>query len=46
MDVNSQQLVERYKKLGGDARLEVIPGLGHGGKVFYESESLVKFLLE
>ena len=46
MDVNSAPLIERYKLLGGDARLEVLKGLGHGGTAFYESESLVKFLIE
>jgi pimeloyl-ACP methyl ester carboxylesterase len=46
IDPNSHVLVERYRKLGGDARVEIIPGLGHGGKEFYASESLVKFLLE
>jgi pimeloyl-ACP methyl ester carboxylesterase len=45
-DVNSQAVVERYQRLGGEARLEIIPGLGHGGKVFFRSESLLKFLLE
>ncbi len=43
---NSQVLVDRYRQLGGDARLEIIPGLGHGGKPFYNSESLLKFLIE
>lgn len=42
---NSGVLVETYKRLGGDAKLETIPGLGHGGKPFYSSESLVKFLI-
>ncbi|MGD9722579.1 MAG: alpha/beta hydrolase family protein [Pirellulales bacterium] len=45
-DVNSHELVARYAKLGGDARVEVLPGLGHGGKEFYASESLAKFLTE
>ena len=43
---NSEELVERYRKLGGDARLEIVPGLGHGGKEFYQSQSLVGFLIE
>ena len=46
MDANSRAVVDKYTQLGGDAKLEVIPGLGHGGAVFYESESLVRFLLE
>jgi pimeloyl-ACP methyl ester carboxylesterase len=45
MPANSQTLVERYKQMGGDAALEIIPGLGHGSPVFYQSESLAKFLL-
>lgn len=43
---NSQVFVERYRQLGGDAAVEIIPGLGHGGKEFYNSESLAKFLTE
>jgi pimeloyl-ACP methyl ester carboxylesterase len=43
---NSRELVERYRKLGGQAAVEIIPGLGHGGQIFYQSESLVKFLIE
>lgn len=46
MQANSLPVVEKFKLLGGDARLEVLPGLGHGGAKFYESESLVKFLIE
>jgi pimeloyl-ACP methyl ester carboxylesterase len=45
-DVNSLRLIDEYKKLGGDARLETLKGLGHGNPAFYESESLVKFLIE
>ena len=45
-EANSALLVEKYKRLGGDARLEIVPGLGHGGAPFYNSESLVKFLIE
>ncbi len=46
IDPNSWAVIEKYSQLGGDAKLEVIPGLGHGGAKFYESDSLVKFLLE
>ncbi len=46
LDVNSQAVIDKYRVLGGDARLEILPGLGHGGKEFYASESLVTFLLE
>jgi pimeloyl-ACP methyl ester carboxylesterase len=45
-DANSQTVIEKYHRLGGDARLEIIPGFGHGGKPFYNSESLAKFLIE
>jgi Prolyl oligopeptidase family len=46
MGANSQIIIEEYHRLGGDARLEIITGLGHGGKPFYNSESLAKFLIE
>jgi pimeloyl-ACP methyl ester carboxylesterase len=46
MDANSVPVMETFKKLGGDAELEVIKGLGHGGTPFYESVSLVRFLIE
>jgi pimeloyl-ACP methyl ester carboxylesterase len=45
-DVNSQMFVEKYQGLGGSAKLEIISGLGHGGKAFYNSESLARFLIE
>lgn len=46
IDANTRAPVETYRRLGGDARYEIVPGLGHGGKPFYESESLAKFLAE
>lgn len=46
LDANSLSVVEKVKMLGGDARVEILKGLGHGGTPFYESESLVKFLIE
>ena len=45
-DANSQAVIEEYRRLGGDARLEIISGLGHGGKPFYNSERLANFLIE
>jgi pimeloyl-ACP methyl ester carboxylesterase len=46
IEANSKILVERYQRLGGNAKLEIISGLGHGGKAFYSSESLAKFLID
>ena len=46
IDANTRALVETYRRLGGDARYETISGLGHGGKPFYQSQSLAKFLAE
>lgn len=46
LDANSARAVTIYTALGGDARVEVLKGLGHGGAEFYASESLVKFLIE
>ncbi len=45
MSANSTELATRYKLLGGKAQVMVIPGLGHGGQVFYESQPLLNFVL-
>lgn len=45
MDANSTTLANRYRELGGSAEIVVLEGLGHGGKVLYESEPLIRFLL-
>lgn len=45
MAANSTELASRYRELGGNAEIVVLPGLGHGGQVLYESEPLLKFLL-
>lgn len=45
MEANSTELARRYQALGGSAEIVVVPGLGHGGKVLYESEPLLMFLL-
>jgi len=45
MSANSTELASRYQALGGSAEVVVIPGLGHGGQVLYESRPLLKFLL-
>jgi predicted esterase len=46
MSANSTRLADDYRALGGAAEIVVLEGLGHGGKVLYESEPLIKFLLE
>lgn len=45
MDANSTELARRYRELGGTAEIVVLKGLGHGGKVLYESRPLIEFLL-
>jgi hypothetical protein len=45
MAENSTELARRYKELGGSAEIVVIPGLAHGGMVFYENEPFIEFLL-
>jgi pimeloyl-ACP methyl ester carboxylesterase len=45
MSANSTELARRHRALGGSAEVVVIPGLGHGGQVLYESEPLLRFLL-
>jgi pimeloyl-ACP methyl ester carboxylesterase len=45
MAANSTELARAYRDLGGEAEIVVLPGLGHGGQVLYESEPLLKFLL-
>jgi len=45
MAANSTELAKRYKALSGTAEIVVIPGLGHGGHILYESQPLLKFLL-
>lgn len=45
MDANSTELAKRYRELGGHAEIVVLEGLGHGGKILYESQPLLKFLL-
>lgn len=45
MEANSTELARRYKSLNGSAEIVVLEGLGHGGKVLYESKQLVKFLI-
>jgi pimeloyl-ACP methyl ester carboxylesterase len=46
MGANSTELARRYRQFGGTAEIVVLEGLGHGGQVLYESEPLLKFLME
>jgi hypothetical protein len=46
MQENSTELAERYRKLGGEARIVVLEGLGHGGRELYDSQPLIEFLTE
>jgi Prolyl oligopeptidase family len=46
MKDNSTSLAGRYHELGGSAEIVVLEGLGHGGQVLYESEPLIRFLLD
>jgi pimeloyl-ACP methyl ester carboxylesterase len=45
MRANSTELASRFRAFGASAEVVVIPGLGHGGKVLYESRPLLNFLL-
>ena len=45
MGPNSEELLRRYHALGGEAELEVLKDLGHGGQQFYHSERGLGFLL-
>jgi pimeloyl-ACP methyl ester carboxylesterase len=46
MAPNSEEMVRRYRALGGQADLEVLPGLAHGGIEFRTSKSALRFLTE
>ena len=43
---NSIELLQRYRKLGGDMELETLIGHGHGGNIFYTSDKTVRFLVK
>ena len=47
LEENSAIVAERYLKLGGDAKVEVVPGKGHQvvGE-FFKSAKLIQFMLE
>jgi predicted esterase len=42
---NSLELADRYRKLGGFAKVIGLKGLGHGGTGFYESQPFIEFVL-
>lgn len=42
---NSLELHERFRAAGGSVEIVEIDGLGHGGKVLYESERLADFVI-
>jgi len=46
MDANSVEFMTRYRALGGVAKLDVLPGLGHGGKDFFQYQPAADFLTE
>jgi pimeloyl-ACP methyl ester carboxylesterase len=46
LEANSVVLVERYKALGGQAELIILPGEGHGGPWVTSSPQAVEFLTE
>ena len=47
LEDNSAILADRYGKLGGDAKVEVVPGKGHQVvDEFFKSAKLIQFMLE
>ena len=47
LDRHSKILIDRYRTLGGDATLVVVPGQGHAATAaFFRSEAMLDFLLE
>jgi hypothetical protein len=44
MEDNSVKLVDRYRALGGVAKLEVLKGLAHGGTQFFHYQPAADFL--
>lgn len=46
LEANSAELVKRYKALGGDAELEIVPGGGHDmNPAWFESQPLTDFII-
>jgi pimeloyl-ACP methyl ester carboxylesterase len=46
LEANSQELVRRYRALGGQMELEIIEGGKHGGPEFYSSQAAANFIVE
>lgn len=44
MPENSVEFMNRYRALGGEGKLDVLPGLGHGGKDFFQYQPAADFL--
>ena len=46
LEVNSGELIRRYREMGGDGQLTVVPGKGHEVcPEFFQSQALLKFFL-
>ena len=45
MDPNSTVTVERYREMGGEIELKVIPGGGHGGERFFTDRDALEFVI-
>lgn len=46
LEANSGELVKRYKALGGDAELVIVPGGGHDmNRAWFESQALADFII-
>ena len=46
MYANSTELMNRYRTLGGKARVDVLKGSGHGGQQFFRYQPAADFLTE
>ena len=47
LDENSAVVAERYRKLGGEAKIEVVPGKGHQVvDGFFKSTELIEFMIQ
>ena len=47
LELNSGIVADRYRKLGGDAKVEVVPGKGHQVvDGFFKSTELIEFMIK